>query len=515
MKAHQRILTFALTLMLLIASGLLAQVGRIIEVSTSSQFVQALENLKSGDLINVLPGEYDFQKRIEISIAASEKFPILIRAKEHGTVVLKDQSWFTLKNASFVTIEGFDFKSTDGPAVELIGCRYSRITNNVFHLYETKQSIWVIIKGDTAAPQNRSHHNRIDHNLFENKKLLGNFVAIEAQHEPLTQVSQYDLIDNNYFRNIGPRAENVLEAVRVGWSELSLSSGFTVIEKNLFEKCDGDPEVISIKSSDDTIRHNTFRECLGVLSLRHGNRSTVEGNFFLGNGRTGEFLDSTGRRWTLGTGGVRFYGDNMKVINNYFEGLTGQKWDASLALTSGNTDYGLGQPLTKHYRARYCVVAYNTFINNSSNIEVGYDGEGFQGNWWKMPPVEIIIANNIVVGTNGELIKVFQEPINSTWQGNIVFSKSYSEFKEMFDKNEVAKLDPKLQSVDEIWKLNSKSPVKGKALGSFPYIKNDIDGQLRINKKDPGCDQISNSQIVNKPLTENDVGPSWLKKILK
>ena len=96
--------------------------------------------------------------------------------------------------------------------------------------------------------------------------------------------------------------------------------------------------------------------------------------------------------------------------------------------------------------------------------------------------------------------------------GNIVFSKSYSEFKEMFNKNEVAELDPKLQSVDGIWKLNPKSPVKGKALGSFPFIKNDIDGQVKINQKDPGCDQLSNTTITNKPLTENDVGPTWLKR---
>ncbi|MCK7494246.1 MAG: hypothetical protein MZW92_25800 [Comamonadaceae bacterium] len=99
------------------------------------------------------------------------------------------------------------------------------------------------------------------------------------------------------------------------------------------------------------------------------------------------FLTAPEKKWKLGTGGIRFYGDNMKIINNYFEGLTGQKWDASLALTSGNTDYGLGQPLSKHFTEReYAVVAFNTFVNNVSNIEVGFTTEtGFREIGGKCP----------------------------------------------------------------------------------------------------------------------------------
>ncbi len=507
-KRFVRIMSSFLILSTLV---LMAQDGRIIEVSNASQFVKALEGIKAGDIIQVMPGEYDLQKRIEITAKGTEKSNVTICAKQAGTVKLIGSSWFTLRNASFVNISGFEFKSNDGPAVEILGSNNVRVTNNVFHLKESIRSSWILISEELGVVKNRSHHNRIDHNLFEDKKVLGNFVTVEGTMEPEFQVSQFDRIDNNYFRNIGPRVENVLEAIRVGSSYVSLSSGFTVIEKNLFEKCDGDPEVVSIKSSDDTVRYNTFRECLGVLSLRHGNRSTIDGNYFLGNGRTGEFLDSTGKKWKLGTGGVRFYGDNMKIINNYFEGLTGQKWDASLSMTSGNTEYGLGQPLTKHYRSRYTIVAFNTFVNNVSNIEVGYDGDGFQGNWWKMPPVEITVANNIVVGDNGDLIKVFQEPINSTWLGNIVFPKKNKAYSRSFSKNEVLVLDPNLVHVDGIWKLKKNSSLKGRALGSFPFVGNDIDGQQRSKVSYPGCDEISNAAVLNKPLTKEDVGPNWYK----
>ncbi len=146
-----------------------------------------------------------------------------------------------------------------------------------------------MVGGYYADPSLLSHHNRIDHNIFRDKQTLGNFITIDGGDV----VSQHDRIDHNYFYNIGPRAENEKEAIRVGWSELSLTDGYTVIEYNLFERCDGDPEIVSIKSSKDTVRYNTFRASQGSLTLRHGNGSVVYGNFFLGEGREG-------------TGGVAF-----------------------------------------------------------------------------------------------------------------------------------------------------------------------------------------------------------------
>jgi len=54
-----------------------------------------------------------------------------------------------------------------------------------------------------------------------------------------------------------------------------------VVESNLFDRCDGELEIISSKSCENVYRHNTFLDCAGMLTLRHGNRCTVEGNFFI------------------------------------------------------------------------------------------------------------------------------------------------------------------------------------------------------------------------------------------
>ena len=152
-----------------------------------------------------------------------------------------------------------------------------------------------------------SHHNRIDHNTFRNKTDPGNYLTLDGSE---TQVSQHDRIDHNRFATIGPRAENEKEAVRLGWSDISMSSGFTVFEYNLLEECNGDPEVVSVKASDMTVRYNTVRRSQGVLSLRHGDRNSLYGNVVLGEGRPG-------------TGGIRIYGADNRVFNNYVAGTTG------------------------------------------------------------------------------------------------------------------------------------------------------------------------------------------------
>ena len=120
----------------------------------------------------------------------------------------------------------------------------------------------------------------------------------------IDQQSQHDTISYNIFKNNGPRAANEKESIRVGVSTLTRSSGYTVIEHNLFEDCDGDPEIVSIKSCDNIVRFNTFRRCLGTLSFRQGVRNTAEGNYFFGEGKTGTFTNN-GVTGTIGCGGMR------------------------------------------------------------------------------------------------------------------------------------------------------------------------------------------------------------------
>lgn len=404
-----------------IVFGIMYSQSRTIECRNADDFVKALNAASPGVQILLENGTYQFTSPLLIEGINAKGNPVVIKSKHRSKAVIEGNTSVIVRNSSFVTIEGLVFANNGSAAIQLEGCNNIRITRNTFRLNERGRGNWVMVTGNVKDTLSLSHHNRIDHNLFENKKELGNFITVEGTLNHSPNVSQFDVIEWNYFRNIGPRVENALEAIRIGSSQYTLSRGHTILQNNLFERCDGDPEYISIKLSDCTILNNTFVECLGSLSLRHGNHSTVEGNVIIGNNRTGSFLDSTGKTWTLGTGGIRFCADSMMIAGNYCEGLTGSGWDATIAATNGDADYGEGKPLTKHFRITNALLSDNIFVNNVSGIEIGFDGAGFQSNWWNKPPDQIKFRNNIIVGNNDTLVKFIDTPTNTIFENNILY----------------------------------------------------------------------------------------------
>lgn len=486
-------LKYLLTLVLTFCFLFQEAEARKVVVSTVSQLRTAVQNILPGDTIEVVNGNYSFNGNISVTRSGTADLPVLIRAQNLHGAVLINESYFTLKQVSYITIEGFLFRSSDVTAIKTESCNNIRITKNIFRLEETTSNKWVLIGGTYNLIEPNSFNNRIDHNLFEEKHQLGNFITIDGSPEPNAKSSQYDRIDHNYFRNIGPRVNNGMEAVRVGWSEMSLSSGFTTIEYNLFENCDGDPEIISVKTSDNTIRYNTFRSSQGTLCLRHGNRNSVEGNFFLGGGKAG-------------TGGVRFYGDDHKIFNNYFEGLTGDTWDAALTITNGDADYSSSSNLSKHFRPRRTKILFNTFYNNSHNIEIGYTNNGS----YSKPPSDNQIANNIVVSSENQIVKIFTAPINNLWLGNIMYPTGSSTLGISVSGTEINIVDPLLvqSEADSVWRLAQNSPAVDSSLGNYDSIFIDMEGQARDQFKDVGADEFSNLLAILRPLLPEDVGPN-------
>lgn len=466
---------------------------KVYTVSTAADFKNRCngQSLRAGDIVEVTDGIYS-TGGITVESSGTSSLPIIIRAKNVGGAILSGESNFTFRNCSYIELEGFDFRSSVYTAVKLEACSYIRITRNIFHLTENpgENGKWVYVGGIWNNVNAPSHHNRIDYNLFENKHQLGNFITIDGQHDPVYQVSQYDRIEHNYFRNIGPRAVNEMEAVRIGVSDLSLSSGFTVLEYNLFEDCDGDPEIVSIKSCEDTIRYNTFKKCQGTLCLRSGNRSIVEGNFFLGEGKTG-------------TGGIRLYGNDHRIFNNYFEGLTGSTWDAALTLTNGDYDGEFSGGLTSHWRIKRAEIVFNTLVANSHNIEIGFTNSG---NYTQVPR-DVLLANNLITGTENQLVNIITPPLNITWQSDILFPQGSASTGIAPIPSQIIVTDPQLVYSDSLWRLQPGSPAIDSACGNLPMVVIDMDGQQRTLIKDIGADEYSNETIIHHPLTADDVGP--------
>jgi|GEM_PF-347623 len=501
----------AMTIGAVISPNVTAPVKRT--VATVTEFKNALAAMNPGDTVEVENGSYNLSS-LSISRSGCSEKPILITAKNRGQAILNGATALVFKNMKYTTLKGFSFQSTSvGTGIKLENCSRFRITDNSFALTETTSCTWINIGDTYASPEPlRSGYNRIDHNSFDGKTQAGNYIRMDGN---INQQSQYDTIDHNHFKNNGPRADNEKESIRVGVSTLSKSSGFTTIEYNLFEDCDGDPEIVSIKSCDNTVRYNTFVRCLGTLCLRQGFRSTVEGNYFFGDNKTAVFNGGT-----IGCGGIRVYAKDHKIINNYFQGLTGAKWDAAITITNGDVNNN-SSSVADHYLPENLVVAFNTLVNNKSNIEIGFDNNGN----YPLRPINNMIANNIVIDNTNPIVKSYSASALAGvgFSNNIFYPTGTSSVGIAVNAGEITVADPLLvqpacsapvncagSNAYQVLRLSSTSPAINNATGSYPAVEMDYEKQLRNGVKDIGADEFSSGApitVVHGALDATHVGP--------
>lgn len=377
-------------------------------VNNAADARNAIANAHAGDTIVLADGSYDLGN-VKVSVRATEAEPVVIKAQNAGKATLTDSSEIRIERASYVMISGFVLSPTDLTPLTVAGSNDVRVTRNVFRVRETepdneKKGIrWLSIDGvGSGDDAHNCERVRIDHNLFDEKHAPSNFIAVNGLG---TQVAQHVRIDHNHFRKIGPRITNGKEAIRVGLSGLSLSDGFNVVESNLFEECDGDPEIISIKCCKTQVIDNTFVRCQGGVCLRHGNDNVVSGNVFLGEHKKG-------------TDGVRAYGDDHRIENNFMQDLTG----AAINITNGGIDYGSGEVenrklLTGHFRPQRIKIESNAIVGCGQPISLGTKMKDNKG-----PPRDLTFAKNVIIGTPAENtpVKVTTMPEGMKLEGNVV-----------------------------------------------------------------------------------------------
>jgi hypothetical protein len=388
----------------------------------------------------------------------------------------------------YVVVEGLYFVNGYSPSGAVIEFRRSsgseaencRLTNCAIVDYNPVSNStdykWISLYGK---------NNRVDHCYIRGKKHSGTTLVVWLSSTP-----NYHIIDHNYFAHRPALGVNGGETIRVGTSDWSMYDSFTLVEKNYFEECDGEIEIISNKSCGNIYRYNTFVKNNGTLTLRHGNRCTVESNFFFGFKKSG-------------SGGVRIIGEDHKVFNNYFFELTGSGFRSALSMVNGIPD----SPLNEYFQVKNAVVAFNTFVNCTNNFNIGTGASTTQS----LPPLDCMIANNIVKGSVSPLIKYEAAPINLQYEGNIMFGAALG----ITQPSGIEMTDPLLVlTEDTLYRPQIISPAVDAALGSYPYVEYDIDGQPRSGLKDIGADEISTASVTNYPIKPGEAGPSWLDIIL-
>jgi poly(beta-D-mannuronate) lyase len=277
--------------------------------------------------------------------------------------------------------------------------------------------------------------------------------------------------------------------MRVGYSWQSMSNSSTTVENNLFDRCDGELEIISSKSCDNIYKYNTFLDCAGTLTLRHGNRCRVEGNFFIAHHKRG-------------AGGIRIIGEDHVIVNNYIEGVAqGAFW-----ITSGIVD----SPLKGYFQASNAVIALNTVVDSAGPYLDLSAGIGSANR--TLLPENITVANNVFTLPEGGVLLKGRQTDSYHWQNNFAWFSDRGDSPKL--PNGIRSEEPRLhRGADGLMRPASDSPLrKAGAAVKGVAVAYDIDGQSRVGTLDVGCDQISNEPAMNHPLTAAETGPSWLKR---
>jgi poly(beta-D-mannuronate) lyase len=438
------------------------------QVSSAEGIGHLAGALRPGDVIVMADGTWKDQAIVFGGRGTADQ-PITLRARTPGKVILTGTSALAIDGEHLV-VSGLFFKdgTSEKEGVRLAG-RHCRVTDTAIVGGAFKFHVRLF-----------GVENRLDHCYLAGKTTDSPTLQVEAEGKP-----NGHRIDHNHFGPRPPLGRNGGETIRVGYSHQSMNQSATLVEQNLFDRCDGEIEIISSKSCGNIYRFNTFLDCAGMLTLRHGNGCRVEGNFFLGHRKRG-------------SGGIRVIGEDHVIINNYIDGVRqGGFW-----ITSGIPD----SPLNGYYRARNVVIAFNTVVDSLGPC-VELDA-GFGSSRRSLRPEHITIANNIFALPDGGVLLRGTEGTDYQWKGNLA-----SPAPGGADHAGIQRLDLRLErSRDGRWRPAAASPARGGAAGTFAVVTTDIDGQARGQSRDVGCDQASDAPVTNRPLTAADVGPSWMQR---
>ncbi len=371
-----------------------------LSVSTTQELVRSGLQAKAGDTVVIKSGNY-LNCNLIISAKGTARQPIIFMAQVPGSVHFTGNSYLHI-TGTYITVSGVVFKNgfagknhvwqfSHGKEV----ANNSRITassiqsfNNPLRLDENH---WLTLSGK---------NNRVDHCNFTDKTNLGVLVAVLLDDDR-SRINNHS-IDSNYFGIRKPLGSNAGEMIRVGVSQHCTFYSNTVIKNNFFEYCDGETEIVSIKSCGNKVVGNVFKECQGAVVLRHGNDNTVEGNLFYGNDKEG-------------TGGVRVINEGNWIVNNFMSHCKGQGFRSPLAIMAGV----FNSPANRYLPVRDAVIANNTFLNCTPfSISEGKDAER------SVDPKNVLLLNNLFYANTPGPLCYTVSTIDSVFAAGNVFSAS-------------------------------------------------------------------------------------------
>ncbi len=247
-------------------------------------------------------------------------------------------------------LKGIEFDPAGASVISLEmqnGASYNRVTECKFQDVGNNNGITI------GRNSSNNTHNRFDHCSFIDTGSWGGYMLrIRVDDVQNARGNIHNRIDHNYFRDHSSGSN--YEDIQIGDGDVATfqEDNYTIVEYNLFENADSDNETVSSKSSSNIFRYNVFIDCNGALTLRAGDDCEVYANFFYFSGAD----VSSGTDYIPG---VRVFGHNQTVINNYFEGMSAAGYGPYVYVEGGQSD----DDTDNQKQVVNALIANNTFKN--------------------------------------------------------------------------------------------------------------------------------------------------------
>ncbi|MFT4223013.1 chondroitinase-B domain-containing protein [Dysgonomonas sp.] len=461
-------------------------VAKDYRVSGITEYNNAVKLLQPGDRIILAKGVWQDAQFVFYG-EGTEQQPITLTVEEYGATTIEGGSTLQLYG-NYLVIDGLVFVNGYAPQKQVIEFKKGteKVANNsilrncVIDSYNkpdrNSEDSWVNLWG---------RNNEVVNCYFGGKTNHGVTLIVWPNGEGHNK--NFHRIHKNYFGARPRLGSNGGETIRIGTSHVSMENSNTIVESNYFEHCNGEVEILSVKSCENRIINNTFFECEGSVVLRHGHRNEVSGNSFIGNNKPF-------------TGGVRIINESQRVFNNYFYGLKGKDFRGPLVIMNGVPN----SVANRYHQVKDAEIMFNTWVDCELpwQLCVGSDEER------TAVPVNSRIANNIVYCPQEEtLIKSFDRTNGITFANNLLISNKGVEKGKGFINGTVTNIN----NANGLPIISSNIKVDDQT----GYITSDIDGLTRKGNKTIGAINNGTVNALTNIASAKNCGPSWYTPISK
>lgn len=488
--------------LLLICAMLLCSCGinsvqESIYVNDLDELKEAIGQASPGDEIVLANGAWK-DVRINFYGQGTPEAPITLRAETPGQVIIQGKSDLKL-GGQYLIVSGLHFKEGYSPSNAVIEfainkdtiANHCRVTNCVIEdfnkLQRDKTDLWVQFKG---------RHNQLDRSYIAGKSNRGPTLRVDLAGNE--HIKNYHKIIHNHFGPRPPKGGPSAETIQIGNSFTSMAPSHTLVADNLFDRCNGEVEVISSKTNFNEFRNNVFYKSEGSLVTRHGNYCIVDGNYFIGDEASENI------------GGVRLIGTGHWLTNNYFYNLKGKIFRSPLAVMNGIPK----SPLNRYIQVTDVVIAHNSWVNCTSPLQFGVGSNVAEKDVLPASeirsarPIRTLVANNLIYNKTGDDSPVVAHDLldGITFESNIINNQGV-DFESVegletntFDLAEVS---------ENVWvpatDFSDLTVFNG---FEFDQISNDLFGAARAGKNSIGA-VTGNPSIDPEILDRAKYGPEW------